>query len=80
VGDAQHGGTHNELWEEAEGCKFNISQTNDPTVFATQSYTTLIQTSPNEALGFTATIRMTARQAALRFSMQPLHKARNEAS
>ena len=41
---------HNKLWQGDPGYKFDLSEINNPKLFATQSYTTLIQTAPDEAI------------------------------
>ena len=41
---------HNNLWEGDSGYLFNVTEINNPLLFATQSYTTLIQTGPHEAV------------------------------
>ena len=42
--------THNRLWEGSPDYLYNLTEVQNPNLFATQSYTTLIQTGPDEAI------------------------------
>ena len=42
--------THNRLWKGSPDYLYNLTEVQNPNLFATQSYTTLIQTGPDEAI------------------------------